>query len=351
VNVALTVADRAWFMEKGELKFSGPTRELLDRPDILRSVFLQGASTGPTSREGRPVRRTVPLRAVRTSANGTAPALELRGLSVSFGGISAVQDLSFSVQPGEIVGVIGPNGAGKTTLFDLVSGFTRPTSGVVLLNGDDVTTASPSRRARLGMGRSFQDSHLFRSLTVSETLAVALERWIDAGDTLSAALRAPAANDTEAAVAARVDDLIETFGLGRYRDSFIGDLSTGTRRLVDLAGVVAHGPDIVLLDEPSSGIAQREAEALGPLLVRLRAQLGATLLVVEHDMRLISSIANRLVAMDQGRLVTQGPPTDVLAHPQVLEAYLGTGAARQRSGRLQPAARHRSLRTTEATTP
>lgn len=350
VNVALQVADRAWFMEKGELRFSGSATELLDRPDVLRSVFLQGSAdnltaepavAGPADADrqahGVPAAppTTAPVPAATT--NGHVAALELHDLSVSFGGIAAVRNVDLSVAHGEIVGIIGPNGAGKTTLFDLVSGFTRRTGGRVVLDGRDITTASASRRARLGLGRSFQDSRLFESLTVAETLSVSLERWIDAGDTLAAVLRTPALADTEAAVASRVGDLLELFGLIPYRDSFVGDLSTGTRRLVDLACVVGHGPSLVLLDEPSSGIAQREAEALGPLLVRLRDTLDATLLVVEHDMALVSSVADRLVAMDQGVVVTEGRPEAVLAHPDVLAAYLGTGSAgRHRSGRPAP---------------
>jgi branched-chain amino acid transport system ATP-binding protein len=338
VNVALAVADRAWFMEKGELRFSGAASELLERPEVLRSVFLHSSA----DRFAEPAADAPGLAAAVAAAAepGAEPpgttALELRGLSVSFGGIAAVRDVDLAVGAGEIVGVIGPNGAGKTTLFDLVSGFTPSDRGEVRFDGTDISRWSAARRARAGLGRSFQDSHLFASLTVREALAVALDRWIEVGDALSAILRTPASSVTEAAVDGRVGELVELFGLGPFVDTFVGDLSTGTRRLVDLAGVVAHRPSLVLLDEPSSGIAQREAEELGPLLVRLREHLDATLLVVEHDMGLISSISDRLVAMDQGRFVTEGSPADVLRHPAVIEAYLGTGeVATHRSGPLE----------------
>ncbi|MCU1497373.1 MAG: ABC-type branched-chain amino acid transport system, ATPase component [Acidimicrobiales bacterium] len=351
VNVALTVADTAYFMEKGEIRFHGPTAELLERPDVLRSVFLEGAAAGlgapgphgPTGIAGT-------IGSARARANGspttaaadgsaTDTALAVRDVSVSFGGIRAVSEVTFSVDRGEVVGLIGPNGAGKTTLLDLVSGFTAPQSGQVLLDGIDVTGLRPHRRAALGLGRSFQDSRLFPSLTVEEVLLVALERWLDVRDPLNAAFRLPPFVDSEAAAHHRVGELIDLLGLGSFRSKFVGELSTGSRRVVDIGCVLAHEPTVVLLDEPSSGIAQREAEALGPLLLSIRDSLGASLVVIEHDMSLIASVSDRLVALDQGRLVTSGPPADVLAHPAVVESYLGGDAAAiGRSGARQPAA-------------
>ncbi|MGH9081143.1 MAG: ATP-binding cassette domain-containing protein, partial [Acidimicrobiales bacterium] len=181
----------------------------------------------------------------------------------------------------------------------------------------------------------FQDSSLFSGLSVRDSLAVALERFIDAGDPLNAVLRLPVMVDTEAAVRARVDELVELFGLEEFADSFISELSTGTRRLVDLAGVVAHAPSVVLLDEPSSGVAQREVEAMGELLRRVQRTLGATLMLVEHDITFVASLADRLVALDRGRVLAEGDPADVLARPEVIEAFLGTDPrARSRSGAM-----------------
>jgi branched-chain amino acid transport system ATP-binding protein len=337
VNVALTVADTAYFMEKGEIRFHGPTAELLERPDVLRSVFLQGAAAGlgakTTAEAPADVPAEVPaevpaavaVRAREPEREGAAEPdrLAVDALSVSFGGIRAVDEVSFSVAPREVVGLIGPNGAGKTTLLDLVSGFLRPDGGHVRLGGVDVTERPAHARASAGLGRSFQDSRLFPSLTVSETLLVALERWLDVRDPLNAAFRLPPFVESEAAAAHRVDELIDLLGLGAFRNKFIGELSTGSRRVVDLGCVLAHGPSVVLLDEPSSGIAQREAEALVPLLARIRDALDASLVVIEHDMSLISSVSDRLVALDQGRVVTIGTPDEVLAHPEVVESYLG----------------------------
>ena len=241
----------------------------------------------------------------------------------AYRGTVAVEALSFDVQPGQVLGLLGPNGAGKTTLFDLISGFTRTDGGKVFLGGLDVTRAGPARRARLGLGRSFQDARLFPAMTVEETIAVALERWIDVTNPLSAALHLPTWVNSEHKVGLGVDGLIELLSLEAYRTKFIRELSTGSRRVVDLACVVAHRPSVVLLDEPSSGIAQRESEALGPLLVRIRDTLGASLGVVEHDMPLLTGIADRMVALEQGCLLVEGTPDAVLHDPLVIASYLG----------------------------
>ena len=344
VNVALTVADTAYFMEKGEIRFHGPTAELLERPDVLRSVFLQGAAAGlgeqndangvvasgapaPAPEVAIPILAAAPAAPSAPIDLSEGAALEVRGIGVAFGGIRAVSDVSFSVAHREVVGLIGPNGAGKTTLLDLISGYLHPDSGVVELAGVDVTGRRPDQRARLGLGRSFQDSRLFPSLTVEDTLLVALERWLDIRDPLNAAFRLPAYVDSETAARHRVDELIDLLGLGAFRTKFVGELSTGSRRVVDIGCVLAHEPSVVLLDEPSSGIAQREAEALGPLLLRIRDALDASLVVIEHDIALISSISDRLVALDQGSLVVAGTPEEVLAHPAVVESYLGGNSA------------------------
>lgn len=317
VNVALTVADRAYFMERGRIRFSGPTSELLDRTDLLRSVFLSGASAGDAARAPHSETPSAP----------SSPALEVLDVSCSFGGIRAVDGVSFSIRQREIVGLIGPNGAGKTTLFDLISGFSPLTGGRVLLADGDVTELDPAARAGAGLGRSFQDARLFPDMTVVETLQVAQERFVEHRSALAAALRLPMVFDDEERTTLRVEELLELMNLGHYRRSFIRELSTGTRRVVDLACLVAHRPTVILLDEPSSGIAQREVEALAPLLLRLRDDMGSALVVIEHDIPLVSSISDRLIALDQGRVVTSGLPADVLADPDVMQSYLGTNAA------------------------
>ena len=325
VNIALSIAQRAYFMERGTIRFSGPTEELLDRKDLLRSVFLAGVGESTDS----PVVSPSPP----SPDDGDGPLLQVIDLARSFGGNRAVNGTSFDVGRREIVGMIGPNGAGKTTVFDLISGFVPLDEGRVLLDGRDIGGMSADERAGAGLGRSFQDARLFPDMTVAETLAVSLERWVKNRSALAAAVRWPAVFDDEERIALRVDELVDLMHLGEYRNSFVRELSTGTRRVVDLACIAAHRPVMVLLDEPSSGIAQREVEALAPVLLRLRDEMGASLLVIEHDIPLVSAISDRLVALDQGEVLTEGRPSDVLRHPDVIESYLGNNtAARSRSG-------------------
>ena len=316
VNVALTMADRAVFMEKGEVRFSGPTAELMGRTDILRSVYLKGT--------GRVHSLTAGASFIDGGDEDDGPALELVGLSKSFGGVTAVDDVSLTLEPGAVLGLIGPNGAGKTSLFDLISGFTVPDAGRVVLLGQDVTDLGPDQRAALGLLRSFQDARLFPALTVAENLAVALDRQLPTRSAAMAALHLPNVSRGEARIQRRVDRLIETFGLGGLRDKFVRELSTGQRRLVDMACVLAAGPKVLLLDEPSSGIAQREAEELGPLLRRIGQEAGCSMLVIEHDMPLLLSVAPQLVALEQGAVIASGPAQEVLEHPRVVASYLGT---------------------------
>jgi branched-chain amino acid transport system ATP-binding protein len=332
VNVALTVAERAVFMEKGEVRFAGPTAELLDRPDVLRAVFLEGAASAMENGNGNGAKKA-PAQA-RRKRNGTRPVtLEVVDVSKRFGGVAANTDVSFELHDGEILGILGPNGAGKTTLFDLISGYFPVDRGRVILDGVDVTDFGPDARARLGLGRSFQDSRLFPGLTVVDTIRVALERHIEVRDPIAAALHLPAVADAEAAVDERVDELADLLGLDSFRNKFVSELSTGTRRMIDLACILAHEPKVILFDEPSSGIAQRESEALGPLLKRIREMTGSSLIVIEHDMPLLTGLADEIIAMEMGSVVTRGLPHEVINDPRVVAAYLGTNeAATMRSG-------------------
>jgi ABC-type branched-subunit amino acid transport system ATPase component/predicted MFS family arabinose efflux permease len=328
VNVALTVAKRAVFMEKGEVRFSGPTDELMHRPDVLRSVFLAGAasSTGSYARGRRAHALAAPL---------GEPEIVLRVTDVhrSYGGVQALAGATLEVRAGETIGLIGPNGAGKTTLFDVISGFVPPTDGTVELLGQDITDASPERRALLGLGRSFQDARLFPALTVEETLLVTLDRHHQARNIAANTFGLPKARKAESTLHRRAERLMTLMGITDFRDKFVRELSTGTRRLVDLACVLAGDPDVLLLDEPSSGIAQKETEEMPALLDRIKYETGCALLIIEHDMQLISAISDELVAMELGQVVVRGKPADVLNDPRVVAAYLGNStAAIQRSG-------------------
>ncbi|WP_019874713.1 ATP-binding cassette domain-containing protein [Sporichthya polymorpha] len=329
VNVALLLAERAVFLEKGRVRFAGPTAELLDRPDILRAVFLGAAAEGAAAPP--PPATSAKARATATDpadvTEESVPALEAKGLYKSFGGVRVINGVDLVVPKGRIVGLIGHNGAGKTTIFDLLSGFLVPDAGAVYLSGHDVTELPPYQRALGGLGRSFQDARLYPGLTVSETIAVALDRHLASRDPLAVALWLPAAFDVHDAVQVRVEELLETLGLTRYRDHLTGELSTGTRRIVELACVLAQRPDVVLLDEPSAGVAQREAEALVPVLKRVQADLDCAMVVVEHDMALMSNLCDELVALETGAVIATGTPAEVLAHPDVISSYLGTDEA------------------------
>jgi ABC-type branched-subunit amino acid transport system ATPase component/ABC-type branched-subunit amino acid transport system permease subunit len=322
VTTALRVAETAVFMEKGQPRFAGPTAELLERPDILRAVFLKAPPASPSKTKAKGQRTSAGANGDRAAA---PVALVADGITKRYGGIAAVHDVSFTLRTGEILGVIGPNGAGKTSLFDVITGFQPADGGTIrIADGVNVAAWSAHRRAAAGFGRSFQDARLWPSLTVHEALAVACERWVAAPDALSAVFGLRAVAESEAAVLERVDELVQLLGLGAFADKFVGELSTGSRRIVEIGTLLAHRPQLVLLDEPSAGIAQRETEALGPLLLDLREQLGCSMLVIEHDMTLITSVADRLMAMVSGEVIADGDARAVLSHPLVVEAYLGT---------------------------
>ncbi|MDQ1446356.1 MAG: hypothetical protein QOI20_2820 [Acidimicrobiaceae bacterium] len=319
LNVALTVADRAVFLESGRVRFDGATAELLARPELVRAVFL-----------GRPPRRAsvgTAASRMRTLAqeDDTPPALAVTNLAVDFGGVQAVQDVSFSVDAGEVLGVIGPNGAGKTTLFDAVSGFVPAASGHVTVGGVDVTNARPDARARLGLGRSFQSARLFPSLTVRETVATALERRAVRNPAVTA-LGLPSVRRSEKLLQRRVENLVDLLNLGVYADSFVGELSTGTRRAVDLACVLASEPKVLLLDEPSSGLAQAEIEELGPTLKGIARQTQCAMVLIEHDLPLVTSVSSRLLALELGRVLAEGSPEDVCNDERVAASYLAASS-------------------------
>jgi branched-chain amino acid transport system ATP-binding protein len=331
VNVALTIAERAYFMEKGEVRFCGPTAELIERDDIVRSVFLAAAE--PAEKVPAP-RKPTPA-TVKVTDQPPTDILRVTDLSVSFGGVRAVDGVSFTLRDGEILGLIGPNGAGKTTVFDMISGFLRPDTGTAWFAGQDVTTSGADVRGRLGLGRSFQDARIFPSLSVAENIAASLERHLEVRDHLAAALGMPDVAELERHIAWTVGDLVELLSLGAYRDKLVRELSTGTRRMVDIAMALSYDPTVLLLDEPSSGIAQRETEALAPMLLRIRDEASCSLLVIEHDMPLICSVSDRLLALEQGHVIASGAPQDVLSNPQVVASYLGNNeATRNRSGAM-----------------
>ena len=252
----------------------------------------------------------------------SGPALVASEVTVRFGGLVATDAVSLEVGANEIVGLIGTNGAGKSTLMNAIGGYL-PSTGTVQLLGDDVSGLRPAARARRGLGRTFQAATLFPELTVRETVQVALEARGRTG-ILTAALLIPRSNRLERAKRADAAELIDFLGLGRYADTHISELSTGTRRIVELAGLLALDARVLCLDEPTAGIAQRETEAFGPLIVEIRRELGASMLVIEHDMPLIMSISDRVYCLEAGRIIAEGAPSAVRDNPLVIASYLGT---------------------------
>lgn len=231
-------------------------------------------------------------------------ALELKSISVSFGGVMAVSEVSLALEPGRVTGLIGPNGAGKTTLFNVVSGIISPNSGRVILDGHDLTSTPPHRRARRGVARTFQRLELFGSLSVLDNVRVAAEI---------------AGRERPDVVAA---NLLEQVGITGRADSVAADLSTGSARLVEVARALAIQPKVLLLDEPASGLDEDETLRLGRLLRGLVAD-GLAVFLVEHDMELVMDVCDVLHVLDLGRLIASGSPDVVRLDPAVVQAYLG----------------------------
>ncbi|MEU4331622.1 ABC transporter ATP-binding protein [Nonomuraea dietziae] len=246
-------------------------------------------------------------------------ALAVEGVSVSFGGVMALSEVSFAVPAGQVCGVIGPNGAGKTTLFDVVSGLRRPRSGRVLVAGADVSGDSPVRRARAGLRRTFQRTQVFGRLTVADNVLSALE-WRGGGGGLLADLTAlPARRRLEAARRERVSEVLELCGLLPLRDAYAAALPVGQRRLVELARALADRPSLLLLDEPTSGLDADQTVRLREVI----AALETTVLLVEHDMGFVMDTCDHLVVLDLGKVIAAGPPSEIRTDPVVRAAYLG----------------------------
>jgi ABC-type branched-subunit amino acid transport system ATPase component len=251
------------------------------------------------------------------------PGLEVDGLSVAYGGLRAVDGLSLQAPLGRITGLIGPNGAGKTTTFNACSGLVVPTSGRVHLLGHDVTPMGAASRARAGLGRTFQRMELFSSMTVRDNVALGREAAY-AGRNPWRQLRGSTVEERETASA--TDAALDLCGIGHLAGRRVGELSTGERRLVELARVVAGRFRVLLLDEPSSGLDHDESEEFGTVLLRLVADRNVGILIVEHDMELALRICARLFVLDFGKLLFAGSPDEIRTSQIVRDAYLGSAA-------------------------
>ncbi|MBW7057251.1 ABC transporter ATP-binding protein [Paracoccus bogoriensis] len=256
--------------------------------------------------------------------------LSIEGLGIGFGGIRAVNDVSFSVRPGEILSVIGPNGAGKTTLFNMISGVYRPDTGRVVLDGEDVTAIEPHLLARRGLSRTFQNLQIFQSMTVLDN-AVAGYHLRESGSVLADLFSLPASRRRarEAREGARA--LLARVGLDRAAEREAGNLSYGALKRLEIARALALNPKVLLLDEPAAGCNAVETEEIDQLIAEV-ARSGVAILLVEHDMKMVMRISNHIVVLDHGEKIAEGDPATVSQNPAVIAAYLGSEEAAHADG-------------------
>ncbi len=250
--------------------------------------------------------------------------LAVEGLGIAFGGLKAVNDVSFEVKPGEVVSIIGPNGAGKTTLFNMISGVYRPGSGRVRLGGEDVTGMAPHLLARRGMSRTFQNLQIFQSITVLEN-AVTGYHLSERGPILADLLSLPSSRRRARAAETGARDLLARVGLERAAEREAGNLSYGSLKRLEIARALALDPKVLLLDEPAAGCNAVETEEIDHLIAEVAAS-GVAILLVEHDMKMVMRISNHIVVLDHGERIAEGDPAMVSRDPAVIAAYLGADA-------------------------
>jgi branched-chain amino acid transport system ATP-binding protein len=250
------------------------------------------------------------------------PVIDISALSIRFGGLQALDDVSLQVGEHEIVGLIGPNGAGKTTCFNCITGFYRSDTGRVLYRGQDITRVPPHQKAAMGFGRTFQNVGLVKNATVLDNLKTAQHARVPYG-VGAGMLGAPAVRVAEKELVRRAEAVLEMLELGDLRDKRVANLSYGTLKLLELGCALATDPDVLLLDEPSSGMGPDEAHALGDRLLELRREFGLTMLLIEHHVPLVTAVCDYVYVLNFGRLLAEGTPDVVRAHPEVIVAYLG----------------------------
>ena len=248
--------------------------------------------------------------------------LDIKSISISFGGLKAVQNISFTLNKGEVFSIVGPNGAGKTTIFNLVSRIYDCSEGSIFFQGEDITNMQTHRVAELGIARTFQNTELFEKETVLNNLLIGCHVRRET-NFLQEILFTPAVREQELAFRESVESVIDLLDLQSYREQVVGNLSYGTRKMVEVARALCTKPKLLLLDEPSSGLNPEETEDLAFWIEDINEELGITTVMVEHDMKLVSTVSDRVMAMADGKMLLIGTPQEVQEDPEVLRAYLG----------------------------